>query len=261
MTLNLKEKVAVITGGNSGIGFGIAEELIERGANVVITGRNKQRLDESIARLGSKCAGFPVDASNVEQMNELLKSVKMQHGRLDIFVANAGFSRSARLGSITEDQFDQVLATNFKGVVFGVQSAAALMGVGGAIVIIGSTGSMATPGPGMSVYAGTKGALQAALHGWVIDLAGSGIRINILSPGTVDTESLRDAFATAQSEEKAAEIVSAISERSPLRRIGTPREIGKAVAFLASDDASYINGVELFADGGLRSADSVGALA
>lgn len=186
-------------------------------------------------------------------MDELLKAVRAKHGRLDIFVANAGVGEHAPLGKITEEQFDTVVGTNFKGVLFSVQSAVALMRSGGAVVIIGSTGSVAAPA-GMSVYGGTKAALNAALHSWVLDLRGSGIRINILSPGTVDTPSLRSAFGKASGEDKVAAIIKSIEERSPAGRIGSAREIGAAVAFLASDAASYVNGVELFADGGLRAA-------
>jgi NAD(P)-dependent dehydrogenase (short-subunit alcohol dehydrogenase family) len=253
MTLALENKVAVITGGNSGVGFGIAQEFIAQGATVVVTGRNQETLDRSVEQLGNKSSAMRVDASSPTEMDELLKAVRAEHGRLDIFVANAGVGEHAPLGKITEEQFDKVVATNFKGVVFGVQSAVALMQSGAAIVIIGSTGSVAAPA-GMSVYGGTKAALQAALHSWVFDLKGTGIRINILSPGTVDTPSLRSAFGKASGEDKVEATIKSIEDRSPAGRIGSAREIGAATAFLASDAASYINGVELFADGGLRAA-------
>lgn len=253
MTLALKDKVAVITGGNSGVGFGIAEEFITQGATVIITGRDQDRLDSSVETLGAKSSAMRADASNPKEMDNLLKAVWARHGRLDIFVANAGVGEHAPLSKITEDQFDTVVGTNFKGVLFSVQSAVALMQSGGAVVIIGSTGSVAAPA-GMSVYGGTKAALNAALHSWVLDMKGSGIRINILSPGTVDTPSLRSAFGKASDEDKVAAIIKSIEERSPASRIGSAREIGAAAAFLASDAASYVNGVELFADGGLRAA-------
>lgn len=253
MTLSLDGKVAVITGGNSGVGFGIAQEFIAQGATVVITGRNQETLDSSVEQLGSRSSAMRADATSLAEMNDLLEAVSTKHGRLDIFVANAGIGEHAPLGEITEEQFDKVVATNFKGVVFGVQSAVALMKTGGAIVIIGSTGSVAAPA-GMSVYGGTKAALVGALHSWAMDIKGTGIRINILSPGTVDTPSLRLAFGKAAGEEKVGAIINSIEERSPTGRIGSAREIGAIVAFLASDAANYINGVELFADGGLRAA-------
>lgn len=253
MAGQLEGKVAVITGGNSGVGFGIAEEFVAQGATVVITGRNQETLDESVEKLGPNSNAITADAASPSDMAQVLEHVAKQHGRLDIFVANAGVGQHAPLGKITEDQFDTVVATNFKGVVFAVQSAAALMQPGGAIIIIGSTGSVAAPS-GMSVYGGTKAALQAALHSWMLDLKGSGLRINILSPGTVDTLSLRSAFGRAQGEDKVEATIKSIEERSPAGRIGTPREIGTVAAFLASDAASYVNGVELFVDGGLRAA-------
>ncbi|TPG42656.1 SDR family oxidoreductase [Sphingomonas koreensis] len=253
MTHLLDGKVAVITGGNSGVGSGIAQEFIAQGATVVITGRNQDTLDSSVAELGSKSSAMRADATSPAEMDNLLKAVTARHGRLDVFVANAGIGEHAPLGKITEEQFDSVVATNFKGVVFGVQSAVARMKAGGAVVIIGSTGSVAAPA-GMSVYGGTKAALLGALHSWVSDIKGTGIRINILSPGTVDTPSLRLAFGKAAGEDKVAAIIKSIEDRSPVGRIGSAREIGAIAAFLASDAANYINGVELFADGGLRAA-------
>jgi NAD(P)-dependent dehydrogenase (short-subunit alcohol dehydrogenase family) len=253
MTLALQDKIAVITGGNSGVGFGIAQEFIAQGATIVITGRNQETLNSSVRELGGNSSAKRVDASSPAEMDDLLKGVRAKYGRLDIFVANAGVGEHAPLGKITEEAFDKVVNTNFKGVVFGVQSAVALMQSGAAIVIIGSTGSVAAPA-GMSIYGGTKAALQGALHSWVFDLKGTGIRINILSPGTVDTPSLRSSFAKAAGEDKVEAIIKSIEERSPTGRIGSVREIGTVTAFLASHAASYINGLELFADGGLRAA-------
>lgn len=252
MTLPLEDKVAVITGGNSGVGFGIAQEFIAQGATVVIAGRNQETLDISVGKLGGKSSAKRVDASSPKEMEDLLRAVKVEHGRLDIFVANAGIGEHAPLGKITEEQFDKMVATNFKGVLFGVQSAVGLM-TNGSIIIIGSTGSVAAPA-GMSVYGGTKAALGGALHSWVAELKNRNIRINILSPGTVDTPSLRGAFAKAIGEDKVEAMIESIESRSPMGRIGSVKEIGAAAAFLASDASSYITGIELFADGGLRAA-------
>ena len=183
-------------------------------------------------------------------MDALLKDVKAQYGRLDVVVANAVVDAHAPLAKITEEQFDTMIGTNLKGVLFAVQSAVPLMSSGGSIILIGSTASVAPPA-GMSIY----GAIKAGFHGMVRaliqDLKGTGVRINILSPGAVDTPSLRRALVKAAGSEAVDQIVQSMAQRSPLGRIGEAREIGRVAVFLASDASSYINGVELFVDGGL----------
>ncbi len=250
MSKSLDGKVAVVTGGTQGIGFAIAEEFVEQGATVVLTGRDQGRLDEAVAKLGPKASGVRADAGSPAAMDALLKSVKARHGRLDTLVANAVVDDHAPLGKITEEQFDRMIGTNLKGVLFAVQSAMPLMPTDGSIILIGSTASVAPPA-GMSIY----GAIKAGFHGMVRalmqDLKGTGVRINILSPGAVDTPSLRRALGKAAGAEKVDEIVQSMARRSPLGRIGEAREIGKVAVFLASDASSYVNGVELFADGGL----------
>ncbi len=243
---SLDGKVAVVTGGTQGIGFAIAEEFVEQGATVVLTGRDQGRLDEAVAKLGPKASGVRADAGSPAAMDVLLKDVKARLGRLDTLVANAVVDDHAPLGKITEEQ----IGTNLKGVLFAVQSAMPLMPTDGSIILIGSTASVAPPA-GMSIY----GAIKAGFHGMVRalmqDLKGTGVRINILSPGAVDTPSLRRALGKAAGAEKVDEIVQLMARRSPLGRIGEAREIGKVAVFLASDASSYVNGVELFADGGL----------
>jgi NAD(P)-dependent dehydrogenase (short-subunit alcohol dehydrogenase family) len=250
MSQVLAGKVAVVTGGTTGIGLAIAKEFVAQGATVVVTGLEQEQLDKAAGEIGPRCFGLRADASSLSQMDMLLKHVKARHGRLDTVVANAVADEHAPLGKITEEQFDKMVGVNLKGVLFTIQSAMPLLQSDGTIILIGSTASVAPPA-GMSIY----GAIKAGFHGMVRaliqDAKGTGVRINILSPGSVDTPSLRRALGKAGGEEKADAIVKSIEERSPLGRIGGASEIGKVAVFLASDASSYVNGVELFVDGGL----------
>jgi len=251
MTHSLDGKVAVITGGTQGIGLAIAKEFVGNGATVVVTGRDHGRLDKAVAQIGPNASGVRADAGSPAAMDAMLKDVRSRHGRLDAVVANAAIADDhASLGKITEEQFDRMIGTNLKGVLFAVQSAVPLISSGGSIILIGSTASVAPPA-GMSIY----GAIKAAFHGMVRaliqDVKGSGVRINILSPGAVDTPSLRRALGKAAGAERVDGIVQSMAQRSPLGRIGEAREIGQVAVFLASDASSYVNGVDLFADGGL----------
>ncbi|WP_106477905.1 SDR family NAD(P)-dependent oxidoreductase [Phytohalomonas tamaricis] len=242
--MQFKDKVVLVTGGSSGLGLAIAQEFAEQGARVVITGRRQEQLNEVVTSLGDDAVAIAADVSNASDLAGLFSRIESLHGRIDILVANAGMGEITPLGTITEATFDRVFNTNVKGVTFTVQGALPLMPKGSSIVIIGSTASM-NPGPGLSVYGATKAALRAMVRSWILDIKGSGIRINLLSPGPVDTQSLRSMLA-----DDAEQIIQTFSEKSTLGRIGEAHEIGKAVAFLASDASSYINGVELFADGG-----------
>jgi NAD(P)-dependent dehydrogenase (short-subunit alcohol dehydrogenase family) len=250
MSHSLEGKVAVITGGTQGIGLAIAKEFAENGAIVIVTGRDQGRLDDAVAQIGPKASGVQADAGSPTAMDAMLKDVKARHGRLDAVVANAVVDDHAPLGKITEEQFDKMIGTNLKGVLFAVQSAVPLMSSGGSIILIGSTASVAPPA-GMSIY----GAIKAGFHGMVRaliqDVKGTGVRINILSPGAVDTPSLRRALGKAAGADRVDGIVQSMAQRSPLGRIGEAREIGQVAAFLASDASSYVNGVDLFVDGGL----------
>jgi len=250
MSHALEGKVAVITGGTQGIGLAIAKEFAESGAIVVVTGRDQGRLDEAVAQIGSNASGVQADAGSPAAMDAMLKDVKVRHGRLDAVVANAVVDDHAPLGKITEEQFDKMIGTNLKGVLFAVQSAVPLMSSGGSIILIGSTASVAPPA-GMSIYGGIKAAFHGMVRALIQDVKGSGVRINILSPGAVDTPSLRRALGKAAGAERVDGIVQSMAQRSPLGRIGEAREIGQVAVFLASDASSYINGIELFVDGGL----------
>lgn len=242
--MKLLERIAVVTGGGSGIGLAIARRLSQEGARVVITGRRQAVLDEAVAALGSNASGIVADVSKASSLEALYDEVQRRFGRIDILVANAGGGDHAPLGQITEAQIDQQFSVNVKGVVLTLQGALPLLGSGSSVVIVGSSASM-DPGPTMSIYGGTKAAIRTMVRSWVSELKGTGIRINILSPGPTNTDSLRAAFG-----EHAAEGLAYLTAESPLGRIGEPAEIAAAVAFLASDEASYIHGVELFADGG-----------
>ena len=251
MYLPLEGKVAVVTGATQGIGFGIAREFIAQGAKVIITGLNQTEVDDATRTLGKACTGAVADASSPIGMDSLLREVESGRGRLDIVVCNAAIGLHAPLAKITEEQYDRSVGTNLKGVIFTVKSSYLLMKPGASIIIIGSTASEAPP-PGMSIYAAAKAALGGFVRSAILDMKGSEIRLNILSPGAVDTPSLREALGKASGPERANQLVEAMRSRSPVGRLGTIEDLGKVAAFLASEASSYINGIELFADGGLR---------
>lgn len=242
--MQFKNKVVLVTGGSSGLGLAIAEAFVRKGASLIITGRRQAQLDDAVKTLGENVLAVRADISNPTELAALFSRINEVHGHIDVLIANAGMGEIETLGSITEASFDRMFATNVKGTTFSVQGALPLMNEGGSIVIIGSTSSI-NPGAGMSVYGATKAALRALVRSWVLDIKGSGVRINLLSPGPVDTPSLRNVLG-----ENAQQVVDALSEKSTLGRIGQADEIGAAALFLASDASSYVNGAELFADGG-----------
>ncbi|SHJ21628.1 NAD(P)-dependent dehydrogenase, short-chain alcohol dehydrogenase family [Roseomonas rosea] len=244
----IDKPVALVTGASSGIGLAIARRFAELGMQVVLVGRRQGALDAAASSLGAAALSLAADVTSPADLERLFAEVKARFGRLDVLVPNAGGGQHAPLGQITEAQFDQQFATNVKGVVFTVQMALPLMKPGASIVIVGSTASI-DPGPTMSIYGATKAAVRNLVRSWVSDLKGSGIRINIVSPGPTNTASLRDAFG-----EHAEEGMAFLTAKSPIGRIGEPDEIAAVAAFLASDAASYVNGVELFADGGASQA-------
>lgn len=251
MSKSLEGKVAVVTGGTTGIGLAIAKEFVAQGARVVVTALEMEDLDRAVREIGPGGFGAKADAASLTEMDALLKDVKARHGRLDTVVANAVKDEHAPLGQITEAQFDKMVGINLKGVLFTVQSAMPLLQKDGTVILIGSTASVAPPA-GMSIYGAIKAAFHGMVRAMVQDLKGTGIRINILSPGAVDTPSLRRAIAKAAGDNMADAIVESIGQRSPSGRIGQASEIAKVASFLASDASSYVNGVELFVDGGLR---------
>ncbi len=243
-------KVAVITGAQRGVGFGIAEEFIANGATVVITDIDQQGIGEAVAKLGPRSSAIKADVTSLADMEAAYRQVIERHGHLDAVVANAGVGDSAPLGSITEKQFDFIFGVNAKGVLFTVQAALPLLPAGGTAVIIGSTASIQA-GRGMSLYSGSKAAIRAFVRSWIQEIKGTGVRINVLSPGAVDTPSLRIALTGALGADQVQAQVTRMGEGNPSGRLADPREMGKAAVFLSSDASSYITGVELFVDGGL----------
>lgn len=243
----LEAKIALVTGGNSGIGLATAKQFVSEGAHVFITGRRAAELDAAATEIGSNLTAVQGDASNLDDLDRLFAQIKREKGKLDIVFANAGAAKYAPLGSITEELYDSIFNINVKGLLFTVQKALPLMSDGGAIVlnasIVASKGFAAN-----SVYSATKAAVRSFARTWTTDLKDRRIRVNAVSPGTIDTPGLRDLLASSAVGEERKKI---ISTAVPVGRFGRPEEIAKAVVFLASDDASYITGAELFVDGGL----------
>ncbi|MFF0632213.1 SDR family NAD(P)-dependent oxidoreductase [Nocardia sp. NPDC004151] len=217
---------------------------------MVITDLEQQALDDAVKRIGGDCTGIVADVTRSADMEAVYREIESRHGRLDIVVANAGIGAHAVLGEITEEQFDRTFDVNAKGVLFTVQPALRLLPKGGAVVVIASTASIEPP-TGMSMYGGAKAAIRCFVRAWIQDVKGSGIRMNVLSPGAVDTESLRGALGMVRTPEQVAEAVRQMGEGNPTGRIADPREIGKAAVFLSSEASSFITGAELFVDGGM----------
>lgn len=248
--MRLDGKVALITGGAQGVGLGIAQEFIDYGATVIIADINEATLKEAGEVLGPNVTTAAVDVTNLDQMQAMYDEIAAKHGRIDAVVANVGAGDSNAVQSITEKQFDFVFGVNVKGVLFTVQPAISLMKDGGTVVIVGSTASIQPP-TGMSLYGGAKAALRNMVRAWIQEVKGTGIRINVLSPGAVDTPSLRLALANASGADAVDGLVTKMGEGNPLGRLADPREMGTAAVFLSSDASSFITGVELFVDGGM----------
>jgi NAD(P)-dependent dehydrogenase (short-subunit alcohol dehydrogenase family) len=238
----LEGKIALVTGGTSGIGLGTAKRFISEGAFVYITGRRRTELDAAVLELGENVRGVQGDVTNLEDLDLLFTTIKEEKGTLDILFANAGWGEYAPLGSISEEHFEKTFAINVKGVVFTAQKALPLLKDGGAIVINGSMVSILGQ-PAFSVYSATKAAVRSFARNWSVDLKERKIRVNVVSPGFVPTPAY-DYLGIS------AEMLEAAIIDVPLGRAGTPDDIAKAVVFLASDDSSYITGIELFVDGG-----------
>jgi len=243
----LEGKVAVITGANSGIGFATAQRFVAEGAYVFITGRRQDELDKAVATLGSGVAGVQGDISNLDDLDRLFATVQKEKGHVDVLFANAGIGNLSPLGAITEEQFDKVFDVNVKGTLFTVQKALPLMRAGGSVILTGSTtGSMGTPA--FSVYSATKAAIRNFARSWALDLKGTGIRINVLSPGATTTPGLLNGLATTGMQEA---LLAGLASQAPLGRVGKPDETAAMALFLASDDSSFMTGSEVFVDGGL----------
>ena len=242
----LEGKIALITGGNSGIGLATARQFVNEGAYVFITGRREVELVAAAKEIGENVTGVQGDVSNLGDLNRLFARIKREKGKLDVLFANAGVATYARFGEITEDHYDSIFNINVKGLLFTVQKALPLLPNGASIILNASI--VASKGfSSNSVYSATKAALRSFARTWTTDLKDRRIRVNAISPGAIDTPGLSKLLASSETGQQR---MAAISTLVPLGRLGTSDEIAKAVVFLASDDSSYITGTELFVDGG-----------
>jgi NAD(P)-dependent dehydrogenase (short-subunit alcohol dehydrogenase family) len=244
----LEGKVAVITGGNSGIGLATGQRFVEEGAYVFITGRRQGGLDSAVDQIGkNNVTGVQGDVSNLADLDRLYATVKAQKGHIDILFANAGIAELAPLGEISEAHFDKTFGINVKGLLFSVQKALPLFKDKGSIILNASVAASKGVG-GMSVYNATKAAVRSFARTWTVDLKQRRIRVNAISPGPIDTPGLNDIMDT---DEQMGQFKASLISGVPLGRMGSPDEIAKAALFLASDDSSFITGIELFVDGGM----------
>jgi len=242
----LEGKIALITGGNSGIGLATAKQFVNEGAYVFITGRRDPELAVAVKEIGRNVTGVQGDVSNLGDLDRLFAQIKREKGKLDIVFANAGMAKYAALGKITEELYDLTFDINVKGLLFTVQKALPLLPDGASIILNASI--VASKGlSSNSVYSATKAAVRSFARTWTTDLKARRIRVNAVSPGSTDTPGLGDLLASG---EAGQERLKMISNTVPLGRLGRPDEIAKAVVFLASDHSSYITGTELFVDGG-----------
>ena len=242
----LEGKIALITGGNSGIGLATAKQFVNEGARVFITGRREPELTAAVKEIGKNVTAVQGDVSNLGDLDRLFAQIKKEKSKLDIVFANAGVAKYAPFGKITEELYDSIFNINVKGVLFTVQKALPLLPDGASIILNASI--VASKGlSSNSVYSATKAAVRSFARTWTTDLKDRRIRVNAVSPGPIDTPGLNNLVASS---EAGRQRMAAISTTVPLGRLGTPDEIAKAVVFLASDDSSYVTGTELFVDGG-----------
>ncbi len=244
MSGKLEGKVAVVTGGNSGIGLATAKRFVAEGAYVFITGRRQEQLDAAVKEIGDNVFGVQGDVAKIADLDRLYAAVKAKKGRIDILFANAGIAEIAPLGQITEEHFDKTFDTNVKGLLFTVQKALPLI-TDGASIILNASIVASTGNPALSVYSATKAAVRSFARTWILDLKEQKVRVNAISPGPIATPGL-DGLAQGAGEELKESLVASV----PLGRLGTPDEIARAAVFLASDDSSFVTGTELFVDGG-----------
>jgi NAD(P)-dependent dehydrogenase (short-subunit alcohol dehydrogenase family) len=246
MSKKLEGKIALVTGGSTGIGLATAQRFVAEGAYVFITGRRQPELDAAVKTIGSNVTAIKADASNLTDLDQLYSQIKQQKGRLDILFANAGGGEFAPLGSITEEHYDKTFDTNVKGLLFTVQKALPLIPDGGSVILNASIVSIKGM-PAFSVYSATKAAVRSFARSWTTDLKDRKIRVNVVSPGPIETPGVA---GLAKTEEERTSLYAHLASLVPLGRVGQPDEIAKAAVFLASDDSSFVAGVELFVDGG-----------
>jgi NAD(P)-dependent dehydrogenase (short-subunit alcohol dehydrogenase family) len=240
-------KIAVVTGGSTGIGLATAKLFAAEGAYVFITGRRKAELDSAIAEIGENARGIQADSAKLADLDRLYEIVKAEKGRIDVLFSNAGGGSMLPLGAITEQQYDDTFNRNVKGLIFTVQKALPLLSEGASVVVTSSTTSKKGTAS-FSVYSASKAAVRNIVRSWVLDVKERGIRINVVSPGSTETPGLVNLAGPDAAQQKG--LLDYLASQIPLGRVGRPEEIAKAVLFLASDDASFVNGAELFVDGG-----------
>lgn len=247
MLTKLNGKIAVITGGTSGIGLATAKLFAAEGAHVYITGRRQDVLDRAVAAVGGNVTGVQADSSSSADLDRLFDKVKQEAGRIDVLFTPAGGGTMLPLGQITEEQVDDTFGRNVKAVIFTVQKALPLLGSGSSVILTGSTtGTQGTAA--FSVYSASKAAVRNLARSWILDLKGTGIRVNVLSPGATRTPGLVELAGDDAAQQQG--LLDYLGSQIPMGRVGEADEIAKAALFLASDDASFVNGAELFADGG-----------
>ncbi|WP_345817131.1 SDR family oxidoreductase (plasmid) [Paraburkholderia sp. PREW-6R] len=247
MSNKLAGKVALVTGGTSGIGLAAAQDLAAEGAKVYITGRRQPELDAAVAAIGHGARGVRGDVTVAEDLDAVFADIRNAEGRLDILFTNAGGGTMAPLGDISEQHFDDTFNRNVRAVVFTVQKALPLIQKGGSIILMGSiAGSTGTAA--FSIYSASKAAVRALARSWVLDLKERGIRVNVVSPGSTRTIGLAELGGDTREGQDG--LLGYLASLVPMGRLADPSEIAKVVTFLASDDSSFINGAEITADGG-----------
>ncbi|MFS2110793.1 SDR family NAD(P)-dependent oxidoreductase [Sphingomonas sp. Sphisp140] len=246
MANKFQDKVVVVTGGTSGIGLATARAFADEGASVFVTGRRQDALDAAVKAIGGRVTGVRGDMAQLADIDRLYDAVQQQHAQIDVVFANAGGGEMAPLGAISEEHYEKTFATNVKGVLFTVQKALPLLKDGASVILTSSTTSISGT-PAFSVYSATKAAIRNFARNWILDLKDRHIRVNAVSPGVTDTAGLNELFGGGEQAEGTKDYLASLI---PAGRVGQPEEIAKAVLFLASDDASFVNGVELFVDGG-----------
>jgi NAD(P)-dependent dehydrogenase (short-subunit alcohol dehydrogenase family) len=242
----LEGKIALVTGGSSGIGLATVRRFVKEGAHVFLTGRRQVELEAAVKAVDGHLTAVRADASSLADLDRLYTQIKEEKGRLDIVFANAGTAGFAPLGGITEEHFDQTFDTNVKGTLFTAQKALPLMPDGASVIMTCSTASV-TGMPAFSVYSASKAAIRSFARSWTTDLKDRRIRVNVISPGPVETPGVA---GLAPDEEQRKGLYMMLASKVPLGRMGQPDEIAKVAVFRASDDASFVTGIELFADGG-----------
>jgi len=247
MSKKLEGKIALVTGGGTGIGLATAKRFVAEGAKVVITGRRKEVLEAAVREIGPAATAIQADSGSLADLDRLYAEIKQLHGRVDVLFANAGGGKFATIENVTEEHFDQTFDSNVKGVFFTVQKALPLMPDGGTIVLNASIVSIKGM-PSFGVYSATKAAVRSFARTWTNELKDRKIRVNVVSPGPIDTPGVD---GLVQDEEQAKQLKASLAQQVPLGRIGEADEIAKVVVFLASDDSSFVAGIELFVDGGM----------